>query len=186
MDPLNDLGRRAVAELDVVMARLAPDAAEPLIAAILAAQRIAVYGCGREGLGIKGFAMRLNHLGLDAHVVGDMSVPPLGAGDLLIVTSGAGHLPTGEALISAAGTDGATIAVVTAQPDGPTPRKADVLLVIPAQTMADDRGGAASVLPMGSLFEFAEAIVFELVVLALRERLGETADTMRARHTNLE
>lgn len=186
MEPLNDLGRRAVAELDGVMARLAPDAADPLIAAVLAARRIAVYGCGREGLAIKGFAMRLHHLGLDAHVVGDMSVPPLGRGDLLIVSSGAGHLPTGEALIAAAATDGASIAVVTAQPDGPTPRKADVLLVVPAQTMADDRRGTASVLPMGSLFEFAEAIVFELVVLALRERLGETAETMRARHTNLE
>lgn len=186
MNPLNEFGRRAVAELDGVMAKLAPEAADPLIAAILAARRIAVYGCGREGLAIRGFAMRLHHLGLDAHVVGDMSVPPLGAGDLLIVTSGAGRLLTGEALMAAAAADGATIAVVTAQPDGPTPRKADVLLVVPAQTMADDRGGAASVLPMGSLFEFAEAVVFELVILALRERLGETADTMRARHTNLE
>jgi 6-phospho-3-hexuloisomerase len=29
-------------------------------------------------------------------------------------------------------------------------------------------------------------LVFELVVLKLRDRLGETAETMRARHTNLE
>jgi 6-phospho-3-hexuloisomerase len=29
-------------------------------------------------------------------------------------------------------------------------------------------------------------VFFELVVLRLRERLGETAETMRARHTNLE
>ena len=34
--------------------------------------------------------------------------------------------------------------------------------------------------------ETAEMIAFELVVLALRERLGETAETMRARRTNLE
>jgi 6-phospho-3-hexuloisomerase len=39
---------------------------------------------------------------------------------------------------------------------------------------------------MGSLFEISEAIVFELIVLKLRERTGETADTMRARHTNIE
>jgi len=42
------------------------------------------------------------------------------------------------------------------------------------------------VLPMGSLFEIAEAIFFELVILRLRDRTGETAETMRARHTNLE
>ena len=39
---------------------------------------------------------------------------------------------------------------------------------------------------MGSLFEFAEAILFELIILKLRERLSETAETMRVRHTNLE
>jgi 6-phospho-3-hexuloisomerase len=39
---------------------------------------------------------------------------------------------------------------------------------------------------MGSLFEFAEAIFFELVILKLRDRTGETAESMRRRHTNLE
>jgi 6-phospho-3-hexuloisomerase len=59
--------------------------------------------------------------------------------------------------------------------------------VIPAQTMADYRSrGRVSVLPMGSLFETAQMILFELIILRLRERLGETAESMRARHTNLE
>ena len=62
---------------------------------------------------------------------------------------------------------------------------ADDLLVIPAQTMARDVGGA-SVLPMGSLFEGAMFLVFEVLVLRLREALGETPETMRARHTNME
>jgi 6-phospho-3-hexuloisomerase len=52
--------------------------------------------------------------------------------------------------------------------------------------MANDIGATVSVLPMGSLFEIAETIFFELVVLKLRERFGETAETMRERHTNLE
>jgi 6-phospho-3-hexuloisomerase len=39
---------------------------------------------------------------------------------------------------------------------------------------------------MGSLFETAEMIFFELVILELRSRFGQTAETMRARHTNLE
>ena len=52
--------------------------------------------------------------------------------------------------------------------------------------MADDQGTKVSVLPMGSLFEIAEAIFFELIVLKLRDEVGETAETMRERHTNLE
>lgn len=135
---------------------------------------------------MKGFAMRLFHMGQNVHVVGDMTTPPLGTGDLLIVSAGPGNFRSIDALIDIASGAGAMTAVVTAQPHGATSRKADIVTVIPAQTMADDQGGAASVLPMGSLFEIAEAIFFELAILKLRERTGETADSMRARHTNLE
>src|SRR5579864_1898148 len=184
-DSLATLATRALGDLGKVFARLQPGAENPLIDAIVAARRIAIYGAGREGLQMDGFAMRLAHLGLDVHVVGDMTVPPLGAGDLLVVSSGPGASNIGDALISVAREAGAKIAVVTAQPGGRTPQRADVLFTIPAQTMADDRGGEVSVLPMGSLFETAQMVLFEIIVLALRDRLGETPETMRARHTNL-
>ena len=59
--------------------------------------------------------------------------------------------------------------------------------MLPAQTMANDTGPAvASVLPMGSLYEGAQFLLFELVVLQLRDRLGVAPEAMRARHTNLE
>jgi 6-phospho-3-hexuloisomerase len=185
-DSLAALATRALGDLAKVFARLPHGAENALIDAIVAAKRIAIYGAGREGLQMDGLAMRLFHLGLDVHVVGDMTVPPLGAGDLLIVSSGPGASNIGDALIAVAREAGAKIAVVTAQPGGRTPLRADVVFNIPAQTMADDRAGEVSVLPMGSLFETAEMVLFEILVLALRDRLGETAETMRARHTNLE
>ncbi len=183
---LSKLAQAAITDLDGVMARMADDAADDLIEAIIAANRICLYGAGREGLALRGFAMRLFHMGLDAHVVADMTTPPVGPGDLLIVTSGPGRLPTAETFMKIARDAGARTAIVTAQPKGVAVKKADVRLVIPAQTMADDRGAKISVLPMGSLFEIAESIVFELIILKLRDRVGETAETMRARHTNLE
>jgi 6-phospho-3-hexuloisomerase len=183
---LSDLARAAIADLDGVMAKMPDDAADEFIAAILAAKRICLYGAGREGLALRGFAMRLFHMGLDAHVVADMTTPPVGPGDLLIVTAGQGWLPTAETFMKIAREAGARTAIVTAQPGGRGAKKADLRFVIPAQTLANDRGARVSVLPMGSLFEISEAIVFELVILKLREKVGETADTMRARHTNLE
>jgi 6-phospho-3-hexuloisomerase len=185
-DSLQDLAMRALADLASAFGRLTPDAADALIEAIVAAKHIAIYGAGREGLQMDGFAMRLFHMGLDVHLVGDMTTPPIGPGDLLIVSSGPGASNIGDALIRVAREAGAKVAVITAQPDGRTPALADILFHIPAQTMADDRGGGVSVLPMGSLFETAQMILFEIVVLKLRNRLGETAETMRARHTNLE
>jgi len=180
------LGAAALDELHQVFRVIPDDAAEGLIDAIVKAKKIAVYGCGREGLAIKGFAMRLFHLGLDVHVLGDMTAPHLGQGDLFIVTAGTGHLNSGDAFMRAAANDGAKTAVITAQPKGSTPLKADLMTTIPAQTMANDQTTKASVLPMGSLFEIAQTIFFELVILKLRDRLGETADTMRSRHTNLK
>lgn len=180
-------GAQATREIADAAARIDASQADIALDMILKARRIALYGLGREGLMMKAFAMRLFHLGLDAHVVGDMTTPPLGKGDLLLVSSGPGDFSTGRALVGVARQAGAATLCFTAQPEGATPRACDSVLVLPAQTMADDMGSKTpSLLPMGSLFEGLEYIVFELLVLALRDRLGESAETMRARHTNLE
>ena len=178
--------KQALQELSSVFDRLDEAAVEVAVEAIADARRIALYGVGREGLQIKGFAMRLFHLGLSVAVVGDMTTPPIGDNDLLIVSAGPGSFSTVLGLMGEAQAAGAKTLVVTAQPSGEAARRADFVLTVPAQTMADDRGPAGSVLPMGSLFEGAQYILFEVMVLRLRERLGITPDAMRANHTNLE
>ena len=177
--------REAGAELAAVAERMDESALEPTVAAIVRADRIMLYGCGREGLMMRALAMRLHHMGLTVCMQGDMSAFPLGPGDLFLCAAGPGDLPTSSTLCGLARKAGAQVVVVTAEPDGETSHKADELLVIPAQTMANDIGSDA-VLPMGSLFEGAMFLVFEVLVLRLREQLGETAETMRARHTNME
>jgi 6-phospho-3-hexuloisomerase len=186
---MNDLKSMAVGastEIAAAVQAIDPDAFAGFVAEIAAAARLVLYGVGREGLMMRALAMRLYHLGLDAHVVGDMAAPPVGPGDLLIVSAGPGGFSTVLGLIGVARAAGARTACVTAQPAGDAPRSCDRVLVIPAQTMANDRAGATSVLPMGSLFEGAQYLTFELLVLALRDRLGVAPDAMRARHTNLE
>ena len=184
---LSDLATRAAAEIRDAVAAVEPQALEGMVIELARAKRIACYGVGREGLMMRALAMRLYHMGLDAHVVGDMSCPPVGPGDLLLVSAGPGGFSTVDGLIGVARAAGARTARVTAQPTGSAPRSADRVLLIPAQTMANDRGAAAtSVLPMGSLFEGAQFLLFELLVLALRDHLAVDPQAMRARHTNLE
>ncbi len=183
---MTNLYSAAIGDLAKVFEGFDPAQVDKALDVIAKAGRIAFYGCGREGLQLRGFCMRLFHMGLNAAMVGDMTTPAVGKGDLLIVSSGPGNLPTGMALMEVARKAGAEIMVITAQPKAPTPSAADHLVVIPAQTMADDLGPATSVLPMGSLFEGAEFILFEVMVLQLRDKLGVTSDQMRARHTNLE
>jgi 6-phospho-3-hexuloisomerase len=52
--------------------------------------------------------------------------------------------------------------------------------------MANDRGSAAGLLPMGSLYEAVQLVFFDLISILLREKTGQSPDEMRARHTNLE
>jgi 6-phospho-3-hexuloisomerase len=177
---------QALSEIESVFARVAADAADRMCDEILKARRIACYGVGREGLMMKALCMRLMHLGLDAHVVGDMTTPPVGKGDLLIASAGPGFFSTVMALAGVARDAGARTMIVTAQPDGPAPHLADVAIELPAQTMANDRGGPASLLPMGSLYEAAQLVFFDLISILLREKTGQSPDQMRARHTNLE
>jgi 6-phospho-3-hexuloisomerase len=187
MPDFTALAATALDELGDALARVDPAGAMAMVEAIAAAKRIALHGVGREGLMMKALAMRLHHMGLDAHVVGDMTAPPLGPGDLLLVSAGPGDFSTVRALVGVAGGAGAQTGCFTAQPDAVVPALCDVVMVLPAQTMADDRGAAAtSVLPMGSLYEGAQYVAFEVLVLMLRERLGVAPEAMRARHTNLE
>jgi 6-phospho-3-hexuloisomerase len=185
-ESLAELWKGALNDLAGVFAAMPEDALDGLIEAIVAAKRIVVFGLGREGLQVRGFAMRLFHMGRDVAVWGDMTTPALGPGHLFIGSAGPGDLATAQTLIDIARKAGARTALITAQPAGGLAKRVDVVTVIPAQTMADDRGASLSVLPMGSLFETAQMIAFELAILKLRARFHETSETMRARHTNLE
>ena len=157
-----------------------------LVERIARARRIVLYGCGREGLMMRALCMRLYHLGLDVHMVADMTTPPVGQGDLLLVSAGPGYLSTAEALLGVARRDGAKTACFTAEPGSQVTRSSDFTFVIPAQTMARDQSTPTSFLPMGSLYEGAQFLLYEILIMKLRDRLGETAESMRARHTNLE
>ena len=185
-ETLSDLALGALRELSGVFARMPNDCDDELIDAIITARKIVLFGCGREGLQMRGLAMRLFHLGRDATVWGDMSMPAVGRNDLLIVSAGPGDLATARVLVCRAREAGARTALITAQPEAPLAAQVDVVTIIPAQTMADDRVTNSSILPMGSLFETAQMVFFEMVVLKLRPLLHESAETMRARHTNLE
>lgn len=182
----HDMSKQALSELGAVFDRTDAEMIETMCATILDAKRIVCYGVGREGLMMKALCMRLMHLGLDAHVVGDMTTPPIGPGDLLMVSAGPGGFSTVLALMGVAQGAGATTLVVTAQPAGSAAQHADVVIHLPAQTMADDTGDAVSLLPMGSLFEAVQLVFFDLVSIVLRQKMGQSATEMRDRHTNLE
>lgn len=176
----------ALAEIGAGLEGVDPGAMDRACALIADAGVIVGYGCGREGLQLRGLVMRLHHLGLRVAMQGDMAAPPVGPGDLFLASAGPGELSTVTALLRIARQAGATTLLLTAEPDRAPHDVVDHLLVLPARTMARAPGEAEGILPMGSVFEGAMFFLFEVMIHDLRARLGATPAAMEARHTNLE
>lgn len=184
---MTTLFRTALDELGAVLGRVDEAAVDAVCDMLVAAKRVGVHGLGREGLQMRGLAMRMFHLGMPVGIVGDMTMPPLGPGDVFFCASGPGETTTILTLMKVAKQAGATVVLVTAEPRGSAAQLADTVLLVPAQTMASDQGAATtSLLPMGSAFEGALFVLFEVMVLKLKVLLGASAEAMRARHTNME
>lgn len=177
--------RQILSELDRVLGQVDEAQVDALCAALLGARRVVAYAMGRENLALRAFVMRLMHIGLDVAMVGDITAPPVGPGDLFLVVCGPGYISTSAGLIGVARAAGCPVAMVTAQPQAELPRQADLLLVIPAQTLADPEAAGANQ-AMGSAFEQGAWILFDALVPRLQAARSQSADDLRARHANLE
>lgn len=149
------------------------------------ADRVFVLGAGRSGLALRMTAMRLMHLGLDVHVVGDVTTPAIAAGDALLVASGSG---TTGAIVRAAETAasvGAHIVAITTAPDSRLAELAGVTIIIPA-AQKTDHGGAISAQYSGGLFEQVVELLGDALFHSLWQASAATADELWPRHANLE
>jgi 6-phospho-3-hexuloisomerase len=175
-----------VSEMRDVLKQVRQGELEGFAEIIARAKRVFLCGAGRVGIATRALAMRLVHLGKEAHWVSDDTTPGIGRGDLLIANSGSGSSPSTLSTASLAKKAGAWVATITANPEGKIARLADVVVNLPAQTYKTDRSAWKSVLPMGSQFELCLWVVQDLISLTLMERLGVDEASMIRRHRNLE
>ncbi|MGW5636034.1 6-phospho-3-hexuloisomerase [Streptomyces sp. NPDC003832] len=162
-----------------------PREAERVLSAVTAASRVFVFGQGRSGIALRALAMRLMHLGLRVHVVGDATAPAITAGDLLLSASGSGNTLSVLAAARSAVDAGAAVAAITAGPHSPLASLAQTVLVVPAAAKRD-RSGEASAQYAGSLFEQVLWLLSDALFHALWQRSGLTAEELWSRHSNLE
>jgi len=173
-------------EIEAVLSQVQENETKALLKSILKAKRVVTAGAGRVGLATRAFAMRLGHLGFAAYALGDMGVPSLGVtGDVLLVASGSGETPSIATLAETAKQSGATVILLTGNPKSRMGKIADLVVNIPAPNKAS-KGKMSSIQPMTTLNEQCLQIFFDALVLVLMKELGETSETMHARHSNLE
>jgi 6-phospho-3-hexuloisomerase len=174
-------------ELGGVLARLTPDMAEILITELENAPRI--FGCaaGRSGFILRGFLMRLMHLGFTVYFVGETITPRVRPGDLLMVMSGSGETAQPREMQRRANAAGARTLALTSHQASTIGQEAQVTIGIPGTTKLTLHQETKSVQCPGSLFEQASFFFLEAVVLILYERrLGRNRGEVLDRHADLE
>jgi 6-phospho-3-hexuloisomerase len=181
-DPLTTIAR----ELEPVLARVDRDELHATVHALEEAPRVFVTGEGRSGLMARAFAMRLMHLGLTVHVVGETTTPAVGARDLLVAVSGSGTTGHTVQIAQSAAAAGARVHAVTSDPDSPLGQLAGTRLVLPAATKYRRPGEAPSIQPLSSLFDQATHLALDAACLILAGRRQVDNAAARAAHANTE
>ncbi len=179
---------RIAGELELIVNRIVHDDPESLaeVADLLAeSPRIFVIGAGRSALALKMTAMRLMHLGMDVHVVGEVTSPAIQSGDLLLAASGSGTTEATVRAASIAVRAGARLAIITTAAQSPLAELATASIILPAAAKLD-RSMTASSQYAGSLFEQTVVLVGDALFHALWQRSGQTADDLWPRHANIE
>ncbi|MFI9027805.1 6-phospho-3-hexuloisomerase [Streptomyces sp. NPDC053560] len=159
---------------------------DTLATVLLCARRVFVAGEGRSGFMARAFAMRLMHLGLNVHVIGETTTPAVGDGDTVVAVSGSGTTAGTVRVAEQAVKTGAEVHAVTTAPDSPLGSLAATVLLLPAATKYRRAGEAASVQPLSSLFDQATHVTLDVVALRLANLLEVDNDRARAAHANTE
>lgn len=175
-------------ELRSTLAGVDPEQTDALVSGILSAGRIFVAGAGRSLLMMRGMAMRLMHMGLQAYVVGETVTPAISDEDILIIGSGSGETGTLKVMAQKAKKIGAKLGVITIFPESTIGELSDYVVQIKAATTKGERESVRSIQPGASTFEQCMLLVGDAIVIQIIGELGidqENKELMK-RHANLE
>ncbi len=185
--PYAELVQAVLNELEGALASVNAEDLTALRRALIGARCIYIAGMGRSGLQMRGFAMRLMHLGLSVHVVGETTTPGIREGDLLLIGSGSGQTASLVQHACSAKASKAQVALITTEGKSPLSELADcVLQLCPPALKRNGPAGRTSIQPMGTLFEQSLGLVLDILVLQLMAELEITAEQMLARHATLQ
>lgn len=159
-----------------------PALVDGLVEDLTGAKRVFFAGAGRSRLMLSGMAMRLMHIGLTVHVVGEVTAPAITADDLLVVASGSGQTSTIVTVAAKAKQVGARVVLITMNTLSPLAADSDRCIALPPAVMH------ASIQVGAAVFEQATMILGDALVCMVAQRLGiaDVNGVMRQRHSNLE
>ena len=172
-----------IKENETVLDKVDAKQIDRLIDEINKAKKIELYAMGRMGLSMRGFTMRLKHMGFDAYVVYDTTTPSIGKGDLLLDLCGVTNVEMN--VVKLAKEAGATIGIMGAHPENEIGKYADFFVRVPGQIFGGNLE-VPSIQPMSTLLEQSMFLLTDIITMMLIERNHVDIDAMHKRHCNLE
>jgi 6-phospho-3-hexuloisomerase len=177
-------GQTILQEISLGLNKLKARQVDQLLMEIKNANRVFCIGAGRSRIMLGAFCMRLNHLGIEAYVAGNIPCPPALKGDLIIAASGSGTTPSVISVLGRVKEAGARIAVVTASQGRDLTEIADLVVDIEAPNSLINTDNQESRQLMRTLFEQILFILEEALIAVLSENIP--VEEIVSRHTNLE
>lgn len=173
-------------ELRVSLGAIRADEVERLIDLVLSARKVFFVGVGRVMLSLKAIAKRWAHLGIDVHLVGEITEPAMTKDDVLIIGSGSGTtlFPTGIAKI--AHQIGAKIVHIGSNPNSELKDLAFLMVRIPVRSKYYLEDEIDSDQPMTSLFEQSLLLLGDIVAKMMIDRQKLDMKELWQHHANLE
>ncbi|MBQ8994378.1 MAG: SIS domain-containing protein [Oscillospiraceae bacterium] len=173
-------------EIDDILSKVEPEQTQEFIHLLLSSRRVFFIGVGRVLLSLEAMAKRFAHIGIETHVVGDITEPAMGKEDLLVVGSGSGESVVPVAIAKRAKEIGGKIVHIGSNPNGTIAKMADLQVRIPAATKLSLPDEVRSEQPMTSLFEQCLFIYGDIVAALIIEQEGLDVHSLWDTHANLE
>jgi 6-phospho-3-hexuloisomerase len=138
--------------------------------------------------------MRLMHLGLTSHVVGESTTPAVSKDDVVIAISGSGQTRSIANLGRVAKEIGAKLVTITSNKESVLGEISDTTIVLPGRSK-DDAGGYVErhmrgeytyLTPLGTSFETSSSVFLDAVIAELIFITGASEEDLKSRHTNIE
>lgn len=186
-----------VTEHEEVLSQLDMKELKTFVDAIIDAKHIFVHGTGREGISMRGFAMRLAHLGKPTYWLMDDTTIGMHEGDLFIISDGRGDVGIHRRIVEQAAKTGAKIAMVTALPEGNLAKNfADIILFVHSTVYMDEAHADAdapkqhdvvpTIQPMGNQYEQHLYLLMDIIAIILKDEMNMTYEDMECNHRNIE
>ncbi|MDQ0203884.1 6-phospho-3-hexuloisomerase [Pectinatus haikarae] len=175
-----------IEECSTALAKVDEKDVNQLIDMILHADKIFLIGVGRVKLELEAFAKRLVHLGIKAHMVGDITEPAMTDRDILIVGSGSGESLIPVAIAKKAKQIGGKIVHIGSNPQSSLSPVTDLMVRIPVQTKLYLADEITSKQPMSSLFEQSLLLLCDTVAAMIVNDKHIELKKLWHYHANLE